>query len=94
MADIRYASELEKEFPRLLPRIVELWGYPELEMHMDHLLLDDRGDRKGFPDAIIGELIFLKLLNATRIHSEVAPHDKNLWEEPAFNKTIGHLGPN
>lgn len=94
MADTQYASELEKSYPRLLPQIMQLWGYPELEGHLDHLLLDDRGDRQGFPENIITDLIFLKLVNATRVHSDKHPNDKNMWDEPQFNATVGHLGPN
>lgn len=55
----RTPRELEKAFPHILDRIALLWGTPELETYLQRLMLDDRGNRSGFPPEVMRELAFL-----------------------------------
>lgn len=59
----KYPRELEKRFPRILDKIAELWGKPELEAYFDDLLLDRRGNRQGFPPEVSSEIFFLNTLH-------------------------------
>lgn len=48
-----------EDLPRICNRIQELWGTPECESYLTSLVIDTRGDRKGFPPGIMEELLYL-----------------------------------
>jgi len=50
---------LEAKFPRIAETIRGLWGHSELDRYLDHLLIDDRGDRHGFPPEVVEALLVL-----------------------------------
>ncbi|MDP2787857.1 MAG: hypothetical protein Q8O79_07260 [Pseudomonadota bacterium] len=52
-------SAIEKRFPRIASELSTLWGSKEIDSYIDGLLLDDRGDRMGFPIDALDELMFL-----------------------------------
>ena len=50
-------TELAQRFPRIANSIAELWPRVErCEQYLDSLMVDQRGDRKGFPMAIALEV--------------------------------------
>jgi hypothetical protein len=75
-------SALEEQFSRLLPEIVALWGSPTCYAHLQGLLMDSRGGRKGFPADVYSDLSLLLTL---------APRPKgpfDIWNEaPDADKT-------
>lgn len=53
--------ELSKQFPRITNRIAEIWNRPlHCERYLDELMMDERGDRKGFPAEVAAEIAVLK----------------------------------
>jgi len=50
---------LEAKFPRIAKAIRELWGKRELDDYLDRLLIDERGDRHGFPPEVVEALLTL-----------------------------------
>jgi hypothetical protein len=52
-------SALEKHFPRIANDMCTYWGSQEIDNYIDNMLLDDRGDRMGFPIDVLEELMFL-----------------------------------
>ncbi|MGH6690084.1 MAG: hypothetical protein ACREF4_05320 [Gammaproteobacteria bacterium] len=56
---------LEAKFPRIAETVRDLWGRPELDRYLDRLLIDDRGNRHGFPPEVVEALLAL-----SRQHSE------------------------
>lgn len=48
-----------EEYPRICERIVQLWGTPECEGYLNSLIIDTRGNRKGFPPGVVEELLYL-----------------------------------
>lgn len=54
--DVRAALE---DYPRICTRIEQLWGSPECEAYLNNLVIDTRGNRKGFPPAMMEELLYL-----------------------------------
>lgn len=54
-----YPARLERDFPRILARIVELWGRAELDAYLQGLMVSDRTDRQGFPPEVAMELFRL-----------------------------------
>lgn len=64
-----YPHSLEKQFPHLLKKIVELWNSPELDPYLQQLMLDQRDhQRQGFPPEVATDILRL-----SRINSEQRP---------------------
>ena len=51
-------SALE-EYPRICGRVQQLWGTAECEAYLNTLVIDTRGNRKGFPAPMMEELLYL-----------------------------------
>ena len=69
-------SALESQYPRLLVRMIEGWSRPEFEREINGLIMDDRGDRHGFPPEVMDELWFLNEIHQLRNAPEKAPEGK------------------
>lgn len=52
-------SALEQQFPRIAMRLVELWHNQTCGDYLRTLLMDERGDRQGFPPDVMNDLILL-----------------------------------
>jgi hypothetical protein len=50
---------LEARFPRIAKTVRDLWGKRELDDYLDRLLIDERGDRHGFPPDVVEALLAL-----------------------------------
>lgn len=56
----KFPVGLEKRYPRVLQEILSRWDSPrDLENYMRGLVVDDRGNRQGFPPEILKEILFL-----------------------------------
>ncbi|MGC1519161.1 MAG: hypothetical protein WA787_10375, partial [Azonexus sp.] len=56
---------LEQGFPRILAKIVALWGKPSLEDFLSGLMVSDRPGRQGFPPDVAMEIFRLSMLHGT-----------------------------
>lgn len=62
--EMRYPHSLEKQFPHLLNKIVELWNSPALDPYLQQLMLDTRDhQRHGFPPEVAADIMRLGRLN-------------------------------
>ncbi|NWG40171.1 MAG: hypothetical protein HXY27_09465 [Hydrogenophilaceae bacterium] len=52
-------SHLEQKFPRIAMKLVEVWQSDACRDYLHSLLMDDRGDRQGFPAEVMDELLML-----------------------------------
>lgn len=52
-------AAVEKRFPRIANELCTHWGSKDIDPYIDGLLIDDRGDRMGFPIEVLDELMFL-----------------------------------
>ena len=59
-----YPSALEQQFPRILARIVDLWGSAAMDIYFADLTTTTRHDRQGFPEAVAVELFRLSNLHS------------------------------
>ncbi len=50
---------VEAKFPRIALQIHDLWGTPECDRYLDKLIIDDRGNRAGFPPDVMTALLEL-----------------------------------
>ena len=55
---IHATAALEK-IPHLMQRLLLMWHQPGCEEFLDKLLVDDRGNRRGFPSDVVDELLML-----------------------------------
>lgn len=84
-----YPTHLAEKFPRILAKIVELWGKPELDDYFQKdLLTTNRPNRQGFPPEIAVELFRLSNHHAAlglSVTTKASPWD---WASDAeyFNK--------
>lgn len=65
--DPNYVSALEKHFPRIADKITLMWGSEEFPEFLSGLMIDNRGDRQGFPLAVIEEMMFLNEIHDVRL---------------------------
>lgn len=76
-ADDKYPHALEAAYPRIVEKIVELWNSPKKsEDYFNELLIDQRGNRKGFSSNIAREIFQLSLLS------------QKLWEKQKDKATV------
>lgn len=61
-------SALEQRFPRIAKTLSSFWQTPDIETYLDGLLLDDRGDRRGFPIDVLDDLMFLASIRWHETH--------------------------
>lgn len=52
-------SAIEKNFPRIAESLCMLWGFEECRQYLNKLILNDRGNRQGFPPDVTAELFML-----------------------------------
>jgi len=64
-------------YPRIARRIEELWGTPECEHFLNTLVIDTRGNRQGFPPAVLEELLYLGRLARALVILQVRG---DLWD--------------
>jgi len=48
-----------QHYPRIARAIEQLWGAPEMDRFFDRLLIDERGNRAGFPPEVVQALLLL-----------------------------------
>jgi hypothetical protein len=79
MAELPYAvrpSELAQRYPRIANSVAELWRrVARCEEYLDSLLVDQRGDRKGFPPPVAQELTALRAY-----YAELHPRKESTWD--------------
>jgi hypothetical protein len=60
-------SYIENHFPRIGEKITLMWGAKEFPEYLNSLMIDDRGDREGFPFEVIEEMMFLLEIHDYRL---------------------------
>ncbi|PKO87148.1 MAG: hypothetical protein CVU18_11680 [Betaproteobacteria bacterium HGW-Betaproteobacteria-12] len=67
-----YPSRLDASFPRIIGKIVSLWGKPDLDAYLNGLMVSDRPGRQGFPSDVAMELFHLSNIHSSLGLSDVA----------------------
>ena len=86
-----YPYKLEKAFARIAEKIAELWDSPRIVSYFAELLIDDRGNRQGFPPDVAREIFLLSLA-----HEEIRNErrgETDVWaeEREAAQRAIDEL---
>jgi ankyrin repeat protein len=87
----KYPHVLEAKFARIVEEIARLWDGPNISGYFAELLIDDRGDRKGFEPDIAREIFLLSIA-----HDEIRNkrrEETDVWaaERTAARKEIEQL---
>jgi hypothetical protein len=71
-----HASIIWEQFPRVGERITLMWGSVELQKYLNNIIIDERGDRHGFPAPVLSAL-----LQIYKRHAKMVPEEKteNIW---------------
>lgn len=77
-----YPSELEQKFPRIITRILALWGEPELDAYLDELILPSRPGRQGFPYKVASEIFTLSSIHASITSKKLTTKSIANWTNP------------
>jgi hypothetical protein len=77
---------LASRFPRIVNRLARFWDSPRMiDACFEELLIDHRGNRKGFPDEVLAELLTLAQYHRA-VHK---PLDIDLWQRARPLKATG-----
>jgi ankyrin repeat protein len=67
-----YPRQLEKQYPRVLKKILANWESPDAEGMFVEYLVSDREDRKGFPAEVASDILYLSMVHARQFGAGVA----------------------
>lgn len=72
-----YPYSLENKYPRVFGKLISLWDAPEINAYFMELMVDQRGDRAGFPPDVAAEIVHLSLIHAAHHHNT---QTQDVWE--------------
>jgi len=70
-------SSIEADFPHIAEKLTLVWGYPKCFSYLTELIIDNRGNRKGFNLDIMSDLMLL-----LKITEQVTPDQ---WAKAPVN---------
>jgi hypothetical protein len=77
LEEVFNAADLIKDkYPRIFEKIELTWGSIELDSYFNKLIIDDRGNRNGFPKDVFNALLILAKANKKELPKQT---DKDLW---------------
>jgi tankyrase len=79
------ASAIEHKFSRIAKVLTTLWQRDDIDAYLNNLMLDDRGNRQGFPDDVLEEIMFLSSIRWQLLHPTYKRADEGLVEQFSFN---------
>ena len=86
-----YPHQIEQHFPRILAKLVDLWGKPAAGAYLDGLMFaDDRANRQGFPSGVASELLRLSMIHDT-LQSQKKPASQGGWSDDALGTDVEGL---
>ena len=86
-----YPRQIEQHFPRILAKLVELWGKPAASMFLNDLMFsDDRPNRQGFPSEVASELLRLSMIHDA-LQSTKKPSSQSGWSDDDLGADVEDL---
>lgn len=52
-------SAIERRFMRIANELIKRWKGPDIDAYLESLLIDTRGNRMGFPEDVLEEIMLL-----------------------------------
>lgn len=78
-------SAIERKFARIANELATRWQRDDIDAYLDSLLLDDRGNRQGFPPEVLEEIMFLSSIRWQMLHPAYSRADEGLVDQFSFN---------
>jgi hypothetical protein len=78
-------SDIERRYSRIAQELATRWKLGDIDAYLNSLLLDDRGNRQGFPADVLEELMFLSSLRWQLQHPRWGRADAGLVEQFSCN---------
>ena len=68
-------STIEQKFPRIAERLKLLWPSEACALYIATLMVNERGTRQGFPQAVVDDLLMLHEINDMLLrNAKSSPH--------------------
>lgn len=77
---VNYPYALESRYPRILQTIMSLWDEDEVDQYFMELMVNERGDRSGFPPDVAADIMHLNLVHASQESPDKA---RDIWDAPS-----------
>lgn len=68
-------SVIREHYPNIGNKISALWGSVQLHNFLNQIIIDDRGDRQGFPPPIVSALLRIYQYHTTLVPQAIPPAD-------------------
>lgn len=78
-------SAIERRFSRIANELVKRWQRDDIDAYLNSLMLDDRGNRQGFPPEVLEEIMFLSSIRWQMLHPSFSRADEGLIDQFSFN---------
>ena len=79
-AEDKYPHTLEKRFPHIIIRLIELWNTPQVEKYFEELMMNTRdGKRQGFPPDVAMEIFNLSMICDKQHKKTHSGQATNVW---------------
>jgi len=76
---------VERHYPRIAQAIRQLWGTPEMDRFFNRMLIDERGNRAGFPSEVVQALLALSQLHQ-QAYLYRTPADVWVGSDPSISR--------
>lgn len=86
----KYPYVLQERYMRILNRISDLWGNPDLDGYFEDLLIDRRGGRQGFPKEVLNDIMRLQVAHLDHMASKAQGGD--IWGDPQLRNNFAADG--
>lgn len=77
-------------YPRIARAIELMWGSPDMDDYFRALVIDDRRDRSGFPQEILGAILKLSVEHGKRFKFVRDDASSDVWGADPFYRHAFH----
>lgn len=78
-------TELERQYPRIVLELENIWGTKECNHYLKQLVFDERGGRQGFPPEVLVEIAMLEYIS----NSETGEYERSIELRQLDNPLYG-----
>lgn len=85
----KYPHSLETHFPRVLEKIMNVWGTPQAESYFSELFfIDDKGGSQGFPPEVMSEIFYLSTLHDETMRARQNRNNDDVWSDESVRREL------
>ena len=84
----QYPHHLEDKYLRIFSSIMSTWGTTECDATFEDLYFDNRGNRQGFPEEVMRDILFLSRLHDKLRNMRLGTKDEDVWGNIEFKERM------